>query len=165
MGLIASVAMSGADFASKAPTLFARAPVIALFVDPPFDTAALFQTPALQQIIDLAFAKGEGVNDELAIAIARSSHARNVRELYLRHGSITSRGLDALAKSPYLENLISVDLTGNPCASRVTQIEGDLTIPSAGEPYLASARDRAFVSSDPMVLQWPPLFDHYAWID
>jgi hypothetical protein len=123
---------------------------------------------ATQQLVRVSFL-GTGVDDQLAVAIAESTHLTNVRVMRLTQGTITARGLNALASSAMLPNLISVELTGNPCASDVQQVgENAYYLGRNSSQYWEKARDSQFLSSDSFNRAnffWPPSFDDYAWTE
>ncbi|MEP6862751.1 MAG: leucine-rich repeat domain-containing protein [Deltaproteobacteria bacterium] len=168
MGLVAWIKTSADEFIRRGSDLTARAPLLGLLVvgERKHDVMSL---PPLGQILELAFF-GPGIDDDLARAVASSPHCRELRTLRLSNGTIGSAGLAALTASGSLPNIVSIDLTGNPCAAELTQLEngGAFFVGPAGEFYWAKARDAQFFSSDsfnPANFFWPPSFDSYAWTD
>ena len=167
MGLVTWIKTSADQFVRRSAELLSQAPVTALLIvdEPKRDVLVL---PKLGQVIELGF-YGPGVDDDLARAIAASPHCHEIRTLTLSPGEITTAGLQALANSKSLPNLISIELTGNPCAVEVTQVKDQAFFlgPAAAE-YWAKARDDQFHSSDsfnPANFFWPPSFDSYAWTE
>jgi len=121
----------------------------------------------LRHAVNLELEAGVDVDDTMAVAIAESPSVRELRMLRLPGCSITEKGLYALANSKNLPDLISIDVTGNPCANNTGVMrndERDFYICRAGEPFLTRAQHDMLLSSDPMSLHWPPLFDEYAWL-
>ena len=82
----------------------------------------------LRQISDLSLSS-TCIEDNVAMAIAESEHAVNLRRLDLGYNNIGNAGGDALATSPHLNDLRELDLTENPIdgasASRLRERFGD----------------------------------------
>lgn len=82
----------------------------------------------LRQISDLSLS-GTCIEDNVAVAIAESEHAVNLRRLNLGYNNIGNAGADALANSPYLNDLQELNLEQNPIdgasASRLLERFGD----------------------------------------
>jgi hypothetical protein len=167
MGLVSGATVTGQQFAGDNVELTALAPLISLMIKDPHHLPVL-EAPAARHFVRLSFL-GVGVDDHLATTIADSPNVSNVRVMRLARGTITTRGLAALATSKMLPNLISLELTGNPCASEVQQVgENAYYLPQGASPHWAKARDAQFFSSDsfnPANFFWPPSFDSYAWTD
>ncbi|MCA9218434.1 MAG: TIGR02996 domain-containing protein [Planctomycetales bacterium] len=82
----------------------------------------------LRQISDLSLF-GTCIEDNVAMAIAESEHAVNLRRLNVGYNNIGNAGADALANSPYLNDLQELNLEQNPIdgasASRLLERFGD----------------------------------------
>jgi hypothetical protein len=167
MGLVSGATVTGEQFAAHSVELAALAPLISLMLKDP-GRHSLLEAPPVRHLVRLSFL-GVGVDDHLATSIAESASLSNVRVMRLTRGTITTRGLNALATSKALPNLISVELTGNPCASEVHQVrESAYFLGQAAAEHWAKARDEQFLSSDsfnPANFFWPPSFDSYAWTE
>ena len=166
LGLVSAVAVSGDSLAVIGAELLATAPIIAFSIEPPYEPQRNLDSDVLRNAVELRF-PASALDDSFAIALANSTNLRQVRILDLEGGSITQRGLSALANSKNLPDLISIEVTGNPCAQHsdvMRNDDRDYYICAAGESFLAAAQQRTFLSSDPMVLHWPPLFDEFAWL-
>ena len=168
LGLVGSVSVSGEALAARGNQLLDIAPVIAFFIKPPFELQRVLGAGVLKNAVSLSFGETRDFEDGVAIAIAESTSLSELRILTLPEiGTVTSRGLQALATSKYLPNLISIEVTGNPCAQSggvMRNDDRDYFICAAGESFLATAQRDMLLGSDPMVLHWPPLFDQYAWL-
>jgi hypothetical protein len=167
LGMAVHAAMSGETFVARGEELLATAPIISFYIEPPYDLQRVLDSNVLRHAVNLELEAGVAIDDTMAIAIAQSPSVREVRMLELTGGSITQRGLSALAGSKNLPDLISIEVTGNPCARSggVMHNDGrDYYICDAGESFLAKAQTDMLLSSDPMVLKWPPLFDDFAWL-
>ncbi|MEO8550763.1 MAG: hypothetical protein ABI678_12345 [Kofleriaceae bacterium] len=166
LGLVAATVIPAIDLQADARRYFDAAPLIALGVSDPADARDVVNNPALAQIVDLDF-RGRGIDDELARAIAVSDQMAEVRILDLSHGTITHAGLEALTASTKLPNLISLEVTGNPCETAVNEVEGRyFWIAPAGRTLWQKAFHDQLLSSaawSTASLTWPPVFDTYAW--
>lgn len=165
MGMVARAGISAVRLSETSSVLFAAAPVLGLSIKDVAELRSVLADPALAQLVRLGI-RGNGVDDETAFAIARGKPLRDLRILDLQAGTITDRGLQALQSSKALPNLITIVLTGNPCRSSVMMNEDRAYwIAPAGEAFLDKAQRRAVVSYNPASVDWPPVFDEYAWTD
>lgn len=167
LGLVSAVAVSGDALVANGAELLSMAPIIAFSVESPYELQRNLDSGMFRNAVELRFPATTALDDSLALALANSPNVRQVRILDLEGGSITQRGLYALANSKNLPDLISIEVTGNPCAHNTGVMrndERDFYICAAGESFLAAAQHDMLLSSDPMVLHWPPLFDEFAWL-
>lgn len=172
LGLVAAVALPAQRFIECARDLISSAPIVHVSLRGPMDIAKLCAVPELAQISTLGLDGGEWMKDEAALAMAASPYIRRLRITRLTGGSITKRGVLALARSPNLENVISIELSGNPCEQESLPAEmlwndgGCYLLGKNASPYLAAAHRIAARSYDPMgALQWPPLPERLAYDD
>jgi hypothetical protein len=167
LGLVSAVSVGGESLVAHGAELMAKAPIIAFSIKSPYELRRNLDSGVLRNTVELRIPATTALDDSLAIALANSPDIRQLRTLDLEGGSITQRGLYALANSKNLPDLISIEVTGNPCAQSggvMRNDDRDYFVCAAGESFLATAQHDMLLSSDPMVLHWPPLFDQYAWL-
>jgi hypothetical protein len=168
LGLVAYIAISGETLAARGSEILQLAPIIAFCITPPFELERVLATGVLGNAVDLTFGESRDFDDSMAVAVAECQSLRQLRMLRLPElGIVTAHGLSALANSNNLPDLISIEVTGNPCAQSggvMRNDDRDYYVCAAGESFLAEAQHDMLLSSDPMVLHWPPLFDQYAWL-
>ncbi|CAN5340527.1 hypothetical protein BH11MYX1_BH11MYX1_42870 [soil metagenome] len=165
LGLVMDVTISASKLQASWRAMQNQAPIIAVYITDPADDPTVANNPLLAQIVHLRFS-GRGIDDNLAVAIASNPDSRELRNLSLRDGSITRTGFEALAASRYLPNLISIDLTGNPCQEFGTQNGDDYYwIGEAAGEFLHDAQVDQISAVDPTRMRWPPSLFRYAWID
>lgn len=167
LGMVSAVSVAGDALVANGTELLATAPIIAFYIASPFELQRNLDSGVLRNAVELRFPATMELDDSLAVALASSPNVRQLRILDIEGGSVTHRGLSALATSKNLPDLISIEVTGNPCANNTGVMrndERDHYVCVAGEAFLAAAQHDMLLSSDPMVLQWPPLFDEFAWL-
>ncbi|MEO8550764.1 MAG: hypothetical protein ABI678_12350 [Kofleriaceae bacterium] len=168
LGLVAQVGVTAVEFAEIAHRYTCAAPLIRLGIDAPEDARTFIDRPELGQMIYLSL-HGRGRDDALAASIAASPYVRELRTITIQDGQLTHRGLEALINSPNLPNLISLEVTGNPCQTEVNEVDGRyFWIGAAGNTYWKQAFHDQLLSSaawSAAALVWPPVFDTYAWTD
>jgi len=115
-GLPAEITLSGAQWTANASKIVAIAPIQHLHLKAPLgDLNALFAVPELAQISSLLCTfLGDAFGDRGAIALANSTHTKNLKLIDLRDSAITRAGVEAIAASPHLANVVRISLTGNP---------------------------------------------------
>lgn len=166
LGLVSRIGVHGDVFVKRAAELVRMSPIIHLGLRPPLDLAAIASVPDLAQICTLSIAGGPWLNDEGVIAFANSPNIRGMREIDFSEGQITQKGLSALVSSPYLGDVISIDITDNPgpTSGRLgTLIERRYyLLGRKADPYLAKAFEEASQSYTGGI-SWPPLDDAFIW--
>lgn len=159
LGLVAWVGMSGASFVEHGDELVREAPILVLTLDGPIDLVRVASIPALQQLRELAIVKGDWIDDAGIEHLARSPYLRELRALNVRGGSLTHRGLSALAAMD-LPNLIYIDVAGNPGAETHPKVikldERRHIIGRAGEHLLDEAIAATALGYSGRA-EWPPL--------
>lgn len=142
LGMVAGVSLRGDMFVEHARELMSLAPIVHLYLGLPIDIEKLCATPELGQISTLVTDGGDWVTDRAAEVLAASPYARQLRIVTLCGGSMTERGVLALANSPNLKDVVSIELSGNPCEREAvgarTLRNGDqfFLIGDAAEPHL-----------------------------
>jgi hypothetical protein len=114
-GLIARVTLSVDDFVERAKELVSLAPIQHLDLHRPATRwDELVALPQLDQIVSFEIARAASeVGDAQAIALARSRHAAGLRWIGLAENAIGRAGVEALAASPYLKEVVFLSLRGN----------------------------------------------------
>ncbi|MFT3699676.1 MAG: hypothetical protein QM831_41390 [Kofleriaceae bacterium] len=122
-GLVEGVTLAASKFLSIAPQLYKVAPIRQVIL---VDTGAAIKdiaaSPYLDQLVSINFynrSKSAGIGDAGARALAGSPHVRKLKRLGLNNNDIGADGVDAIAGSKNLANLIYVELGGNRVPSPV----------------------------------------------
>ena len=166
-GLVGKVWVSGDRFLDVAKDLFAAAPVQHLELTAPITRwAELMASPYLARLVSLA-APAIGLGDREAMQLAQSKHAKGLRWIELGRNAIGRAGCEALAASPYLEPVVYLGLTGNPCdpTPEVTDEEAgqQVTRPKVAEELERLFGPRRWLTGPPDTeLVWPPPPDRFA---
>lgn len=142
-GMPAEVRVTAEQWRANAAAIVANAPVQHVEVIAPLgDVAALFAVPEWTRISTLMIGGHEGAfGDAGAIALAQSPHVANMKSLDLNSNAIGRPGVEALAASPYLERAIRINFAGNPADPTPFGNEIDRDF---GRPPLAAELERMF---------------------
>ena len=122
-GLVEGVTLPAVKFLSIAPQLYKLAPIRQIIlVDTNGAAESIAMNPHLSQLVSLTFSnrsKVAGIGDEGVSALASSAYVRKLKRLGLQANDLSIDGIDAIASSTQLRNLIYVELGGNRVRSPV----------------------------------------------
>jgi hypothetical protein len=163
LGLVAGVVITGATWLQHAAEIVRTAPILHLSLYGEVDLAAAAQMPQMAQMRTLAVSGGEHLNDDAAEAFARSPYILGLRVIDFAGGQMTARGLAALARSVAWDQLVSIDVTGNPGATEPNNERLPLTVieersyllGGAAMPWLQKAQAAAMAGYSGR-MDWPP---------
>ena len=116
-GLVEGVTLPAAKFLSVAPQLYKIAPIRqVILVDTGAAISEIAKSRYLDQLASIIFynrSKSAGIGDAGARALAASPHVHRLKRLGLQANDLGADGIDAIAGSKHLKNLIYVELGGN----------------------------------------------------
>ena len=122
-GLVEGVTLPAAKFLSVAPRLYAIAPIRqVILIDTGGAITEIVNSPYLDQLVSIIFynrSKSAGIGDAGARALAASPHVHRLKRLGLQSNDLGADGIDAIAGSKHLQNLVYVELAGNRVPSPV----------------------------------------------
>jgi hypothetical protein len=167
-GLVAEITISLDRFIELADELYQLAPIQHLNLRGPATRfRELVASPRFAQLVSVAFEGQPSFGDTEAFALAQSRYASRLRWIVLTRNAIGRLGVEALAASPYLANVIYLDLDGNPFNPSPSVWSDGGVFSVEASPYAAELQ-RAYgrkVWLEPLYQQaewWPPSRDVYA---
>lgn len=114
-GFLAFARMEPENFVALGPRLFEMAPIQHADLTGGDDPVRpLFQCQLLSRLDSLSLAN-TGLDDDDAISLAGCTALRRCTWLDLTGNKISTRGVEALARSPMMANKVIVMMDGNPC--------------------------------------------------
>ena len=161
-GLVAEIKLSGDRLVELADELFALAPIQHLTLTAPIARwRELCALPRLAQIVSLEVAGVRAFGDAEAMALASARHAAGLRWLGLSGCAIGQPGVEALAASPYLDQLTYLGLRDNPFdpSPQIWNDGGVITVephPGAAGLERAYGRRRWLTPTMDEAADWPP---------
>ena len=167
-GLVAEITISLDRFVELADELYKLAPIQHLNLRGPATRfRELVASPRFAQLVSVVFAGQPSFGDNEAFALAQSRYASRLRWISLTRNAIGRPGVEALAASPHLANVMYLALEGNPfnpspsvwSDGGVVSIE---TSPHAAELQRAYGHKVWLEPSYQQAEWWPPNRDVFA---
>lgn len=149
-GFVEEVTAKAPQFVKGARALFAQAPVRRLRLIyplrpglPPIVDEALAACSWLERLsaLDLSgYPQSGPLGDAGVRALVASPHLQNLQTLDLSGNKLTAEGFRAIANSPHLSNLLTLRLSGNPFNPAYGHGADEGVCAVAASPYLANLR-------------------------
>jgi hypothetical protein len=167
-GMIGRVRVAADKLAQTATKLFGEAPVQHVIVtNAKRGWSALVRSPYLVKLTSLA-AVDQELGDREAIELAGSPHASELRWIDLAANRIDRPGVDALAASAHLANVVFLNLSSNPCDPSPVIYDNDATRwverPPIAEELIRLHGERPWLAGPAIgdERDWPPRPDDLA---
>lgn len=169
-GFVEGVTLDAQRFFDAVPRLYKLAPIRKLvLVDAGRLAETIAMSPLLDQIVSLIFynhSKAHPIGDDGLRAVAASPHVKRMKRLGLTSNEIGPSGLEALAASKQMPELICVELGGNRLESPVETFGVDgmtgmvnrqgISLPEAGKQLEAKYGQIAWLHGPSQLAQFPP---------